>query len=144
MAYMSILYSLGSDKTVAFAILSGVIGFFAKGLYDLWATRRKERLDRVNQQLKLLYGPLFALNQAGRTGVGSLSHSDQTRWIVLQDRSAADVFHPIHEEMLLLVTKTRICSLKAVLDYPTRELGSYLQRSFARLKAEQAKLLGRW
>ena len=52
----------GEAKTIAFAILSGVVGFLAKGVYDLWAARRKDRLERVNQQLKLLYGPLYALN----------------------------------------------------------------------------------
>ena len=51
----------GGANTVAFAILSGVIGFLAKGVYDLWMARRKDKLERVNQQLKLLYGPLFSL-----------------------------------------------------------------------------------
>src|SRR5262245_313463 len=55
----------GEARTVAFAIASGVAGFLAKGTYDLVAARRKDRLERVNQQLKLLYGPLYALNQAG-------------------------------------------------------------------------------
>jgi hypothetical protein len=55
----------GESKTVAFAILSGVVGFLAKCVYDLWLARRKDRLERVNQQLKLLYGPLYSLNQSG-------------------------------------------------------------------------------
>jgi hypothetical protein len=56
----------GEASTVAFAILSGVVGFLAKGFYDLWAARRNDRLERVNQQLRELYGPLYALNQADR------------------------------------------------------------------------------
>ena len=55
----------GEAKTVAFAILSGVVAFLAKSGYDLWIARRKDRLERVNQQLKLLYGPLYALNESG-------------------------------------------------------------------------------
>ena len=54
----------GEAKTVAFAIVGGVVGFLAKVAYDLWSARRKERLDRVNKQLKLLYGPLYALNRS--------------------------------------------------------------------------------
>jgi len=55
----------GGPNTIAFAILSGVIGFLAKGIYDLWLARRNDKLSRVNQQLKLLYGPLYSLNQSG-------------------------------------------------------------------------------
>jgi len=177
-------------NTVAFAILSGVVGFLAKSLYDLWATRRKERLDRVNQQLKLLYGPLFALNRAGglawdafrtRTRPGGSffgadpppTEADLQAWRLWM----LTVFHPIHEEMLSIVTKNadllieselpepvqlfcaHVAAYKvvfeqwrqhdfrdhaSVLNYPTRELGTYLERSFVGLKAEQAKLLGRW
>ena len=41
----------GEAKTVAFTILSGVIGFLAKSFYDLWLARRKGKLERLNQQL---------------------------------------------------------------------------------------------
>lgn len=51
----------GEAKTVAFAVLSGVAAFVAKGVYELSLARRKDKLERVNQQLRLLYGPLFAL-----------------------------------------------------------------------------------
>jgi hypothetical protein len=54
----------GEAKTVAFAILSGIIGFLAKSFYDLRMIRRKDKLERVNNQLKELYGPLYALVQA--------------------------------------------------------------------------------
>jgi len=51
----------GEAKTVAFAILSGTAAFLAKGAYELSLARRKDKLERVNQQLRLLYGPLFSL-----------------------------------------------------------------------------------
>jgi hypothetical protein len=108
----------GEAKTVAFAILSGVVGFLAKGIYDLWAARRKDKLERVNQQLKFLYGPLYALNQAGnlawaafrsRTRPGGSffgtspppSNEELEAW----RRWMLTVFQPIHDEMLSLITK---------------------------------------
>jgi hypothetical protein len=108
----------GEAKTVAFAILSGVFGFLAKAVYDLWAARRKDRLERVNQQLRLLYGPLYALNQAGnhawvafrirvRPGVSFFRGSppptdeDLRAWRTWMNT----VFRPNHEEMLSIITK---------------------------------------
>jgi hypothetical protein len=108
----------GESKTIAFAILSGVAGFLAKGIYDLWAARRKEQLDRVNQQLKLLYGPLYSLNQTGnlawsafrgRTRPGASffradpppSEQEKEAWRTWM----LTVFRPIHVEMLSLITK---------------------------------------
>jgi hypothetical protein len=108
----------GEAKTVAFAILSGVVGFIAKAIYDLWAARRKDRLDRVNQQLRQLYGPLYAINQAGhhawvafRTTVrpgGSFfgrepppSKAELEAWRIWMQT----VFRPNHEEMLAIITK---------------------------------------
>lgn len=108
----------GETKTIAFAILSGIIGFLAKGIYDLWAARRKDRLDRVNQQLKLLYGPLYALNQAsnlawsafrsktrpGGSFFGELpppSNEELQAWRLWMET----VFQPLHDEMMLAITK---------------------------------------
>jgi hypothetical protein len=108
----------GEAKTVAFAILSGVIGFLAKSLYDLWLARRKDKLERLNQQLKLLYGPLYALNQANNLAWGAFrsrvrpggsffraepppSPQELAQWRYWM----LTVFRPIHEEMLSIVTK---------------------------------------
>jgi len=178
----------GEAKTVAFAILSGVVAFIAKGLYDLWLARRKERLDRVNQQLKLLYGPLYALNQSGhhawaafRTVVRPGGSFFQKNPPPTQEELEAwrlwmnTVFRQNHEEMLTIITKNadlliepdlppalqmfcaHVASYKAVfakwdkgdysqhtavMNYPTEELGQYLEDSFKKLKALQAQLLG--
>ena len=108
----------GEAKTVAFAILSGVTGFLAKGIYDLWAARRNDRLERVNQQLRLLYGPLYALNQASglvwtafrsRTRPGGPffgadpppTEKELEAWRLWM----RTVFQPIHEEMLSTITR---------------------------------------
>ena len=48
--------------TLIVSIFLAVLGYLAKYLNDLNITRMKERLERVNQQLRDLYGPLFALN----------------------------------------------------------------------------------
>ncbi|WP_322051534.1 hypothetical protein [Paraburkholderia bannensis] len=53
-----------SGNTATSAIVTGVAGFIAKGIYDLQVQRRKEKLERINQQLKLLYGPLYSLSAA--------------------------------------------------------------------------------
>jgi len=108
----------GEAKTVAFAILSGVIAFLAKSLYDLWLARRKDKLDRLNQQLRLLYGPLYAMNRASgiawkafrsrvRPG-GSFFRSEPPptpeeleKWRYWMSK----VFQPINEEMLSVLTK---------------------------------------
>jgi hypothetical protein len=108
----------GEAKTVAFAVLSGIVGFIAKGVYDLWSGRRKDKLERVNQQLKLLYGPLYALNQASslawaafrsRTRPGGSffganpppSEEELEAW----RRWMLTVFQPIHDEMLSIITR---------------------------------------
>lgn len=121
----------GEAKTVAFAILSGVVGFLAKGAYDLWAARRKDRLDRVNQQLKLLYGPLYSLNQASslawaafrmRTRPGGSFFGSEPppnkqeleawrRWMLT-------VFQPIHDEMLSIITKNADLLIEVSLPEP--------------------------
>ncbi len=179
----------GEAKTIAFAILSGVVGFLAKGVYDLWSARRKDQLDRVNQQLKLLYGPLYALNQTGnlawsafraRTRPGGSffraepppNEQEKEAWRTWM----LTVFRPIHDEMLTLITKNsdlliesdlpaplqlfcaHVAAYKvvferwanndfaehlSVMDYPTKELDSYLSTCFQRLKAEQSRLLGK-
>ncbi len=178
----------GEARTVAFAVVSGVAGFLAKGLYDLVVARRKDRLDRLNQQLKLLYGPLYALNQSGslawkafrqrvrpggsffRDGDPPTAHELEAWRTWMQT-----VFRPLHDVMLSALTKNadllieaefplslqRFCAHVAaykvvferwskgdfsenvsVIDYPTAELAQYLETSFRRLKAAQARLLG--
>ncbi|HEV3073957.1 MAG TPA: hypothetical protein VHB47_06010 [Thermoanaerobaculia bacterium] len=54
-----------------FAALLGVLG---KYLYDLRIARRKDRLDRINAQLKFLYGPLYATDLAGREAWLAFQH----------------------------------------------------------------------
>lgn len=53
--------------TVSATILVTFVGFIVKYLNDLAIARRRDRLDRVNSQLRLLYGPLFALTSATDT-----------------------------------------------------------------------------
>lgn len=50
--------------TLCATVLLALAGFLVKYINDLAIARRRDRLDRINAQLKLLYGPLFALTQA--------------------------------------------------------------------------------
>jgi hypothetical protein len=110
----------GESKTVAFAIVAGVIGFFGKSIYDLWMARRKDKLERVNQQLKLLYGPLFSLVhvstatwQAFVDQVCQTSHLQTDEGIGPQTPEAAEVwrhwivnvFMPLNSQMAQLITE---------------------------------------
>src|SRR5678809_1497931 len=51
---------------LAGAVLLAVIGAAVKFYYDAWSSRRANRLQRVNRQLELLYGPMLALTHASR------------------------------------------------------------------------------
>ena len=50
--------------TLTVTITLALLGFFAKYLNDLRLTQRKERLEHVENQLRDLYGPLFAISKA--------------------------------------------------------------------------------
>jgi hypothetical protein len=121
----------GEAKTVAFAILSGVIGFLAKSIYDLWTARRKDKLERVNQQLKTLYGPLYALNQASNFawqafrsktrpqgaffgGASPPTASDLEAWQIWM----TTVFQPLHNQMFLAITQNADLLIESDLPKP--------------------------
>jgi len=121
----------GEAKTVAFAILSGVLGFLAKSAYDLWSARRKDRLERVNQQLKLLYGPLYTLNQADNIAWtafrsqtrphGSFFGTDPSPTVAELEawrRWMLTVFKPIHDEMFSIITKNSDLLIESDLPRP--------------------------
>ena len=50
--------------TLTSAVVLACLGYIVKYANDLAIARRRDRLDRVNLQLRLLYGPLYALSQA--------------------------------------------------------------------------------
>jgi hypothetical protein len=47
--------------TIAVSVLLAAAGYIATYVYNLKLAQRKDRLDRVNQQLSDFYGPLLAL-----------------------------------------------------------------------------------
>ena len=121
----------GEAKTIAFAVLSGIVGFIAKGVYDLWSARRRDKLERVNQQLKLLYGPLYALNQSSnlawvafrsRTRPGGSffrktpppNEEELEAW----RRWMLTVFQPVHDEMLSIISKNADLLIESDLPRP--------------------------
>lgn len=57
------------SKTIATLVVTvtlAFIGYIVKYLHDVAVARRKDRLERVNLQLRNLYGPLYALDRATR------------------------------------------------------------------------------
>jgi hypothetical protein len=54
----------GETIAIGVTILLALVGYALKYLNDLRLAQRKDRLDRINLQLRELYGPLVALNAA--------------------------------------------------------------------------------
>jgi hypothetical protein len=52
--------------TLSGTIFTAILAVIGKYFYDLNLARRKDRLDRINNQLRLLYGPLYASDLAAR------------------------------------------------------------------------------
>ena len=169
-------------------IVVALLGFAVKYLNDIKIAQRKDRLDRINQQLKLLYGPLYATDQAGNTAWQAFRTKNRPNrgyWDPeappTEDEKAVwrlwmqEVFMPLNlrlektivengdlliekqmpESLLLLLA--HVSAYKAVLkrwdngdytehislvNYPRQEVRTYVEKSFADLKNEQARLLG--
>lgn len=178
----------GTEVAIAFAIISGVVGFLANALHERHVARRNAQLERVNRQLSELYGPLFALHRSnqlawdafrrdvrpGKAFFGSdppPTEEELTAW----RHWMKEVFQPANAEMLNAVVHhadllielefppslqefcAHVSSYQAVLarwesgdfadhvaacNYPTEELGRYLETSYRALKRRQADLLG--
>ena len=108
----------GEAKTISFAIFAGVLGFLAKSFYDLYVTRRKDKLDRVNQQLRLLYGPLYALNTTAHQAWSAFRFRVRPGRVFFEPQSPpteaeltawrlwmVTVFRPLHDEMVSVICK---------------------------------------
>jgi hypothetical protein len=53
-----------TTATLVVTVILAVVGFLVKYVNDLAIARRKDRLERINLQLKNLYGPLYATTHA--------------------------------------------------------------------------------
>ena len=58
-------------NSLTVSVLLALLGIAGKYWNDLRIARRKDRLERVNQQLRELYGPLSALVEAGSMAWGA-------------------------------------------------------------------------
>jgi hypothetical protein len=56
-----------TSLTIAVSVLLALAGYIATYVYNLKLAQRKDRLDRVNQQLSDFYGPLLALVTSTQT-----------------------------------------------------------------------------
>lgn len=52
---------INTTITLLVSLFLALLGYFATYFNNLRLAQRKERLDRINQQLQKLYGPLFSL-----------------------------------------------------------------------------------
>jgi hypothetical protein len=66
--------------TTTLTVLLALLGYIATYLNNLQLSRRKDRLERVNQQLSELYGPMF-----------SLTHASSIAWKWFKEAHSADV-----------------------------------------------------
>jgi hypothetical protein len=57
----------GLVVTTVTTVTLAFLGYIITYLKNIGLSRRSERLDRVNRQLRELYGPLFALTHASKT-----------------------------------------------------------------------------
>jgi|SRR5215510_7008978 len=66
--------------TTTITVLLAFLGYIATYLNNLQLSRRKDRLERVNQQLSELYGPMF-----------SLTHASSIAWKWFKEAHSANV-----------------------------------------------------
>ena len=188
--------------TISVTLLVAFSGYLAKYLNDLRIAQRKDRLERVNQQLRDLYGPLFSLIKAATItwegfrekycsrddfqvdghvvggGEGSwrgiMPQSEETKRI--WRHWMQNVFMPLNSEMAqliidhsdlleeedmpecLLLLSAHVHGYKGILaawekedysehmsltSFPIMEILPYVESSYRKLKARQARLLGK-
>lgn len=181
---------MGDKTIITLTVTVGLafLGFIIKYLNDVAIARRRDRLDRINQQLKYLYGPLYATRhvshiawEAFRSRYRPGKRFFRSEPPPSKDELAAwrlwmtEVFMPLNlrlektivENGDLIIEKEmpecflRLCAhvaaYKPVIrkwqsgDYsehmsmsafPTKDLNKYIDSSYARLKNDQAALLG--
>jgi hypothetical protein len=105
--------------TIAVSVLLALGGYLATYTYNLKLAQRKDRLDRVNQQLSELYGPLLALASASgacwiafrqRYRPSALSFWDSDPTPTTHEAAAwriwmTEVFMPLNERIADVITQ---------------------------------------
>lgn len=96
-----------------FTIVGAIVGFAAKYVNDRATERRKDKLERINTQLRQLYGPLYASDRAHaiawsvfrqRYRPGGVAYFPAQTVVSEEDKQAwrlwiSEVFLPIRERM---------------------------------------------
>jgi hypothetical protein len=103
--------------TLTGAITAAFIGLIGKFLYDLRLARRKDRLERINAQLRNLFGPLYATDLVARELWLTFRKTYRTSGSYFSDTSPpteeekktwrlwmTTVFMPLNERMETVVT----------------------------------------
>lgn len=179
-------------KTIEFipmivTVLLALVGYLLTYTNNVRLAQRKDRLDRVERQLRDLYGPLLSRAEAAdrvwrafrnkyRPTGGYWNETTTDAEAVAWRMWMSTVFQPLNEEMAALVTShgdlveevttpecllelyAHVVAYRPVLDawskgdfsshtslfnFPVDSLLQYARQHSQRLKAEQARLLGR-
>ena len=56
----------GIEAVTLVGVLVAAFGYFVKYATDLRLAQRNDRLERINRQLSLFYGPLLALTESSK------------------------------------------------------------------------------
>jgi hypothetical protein len=118
--------------TIGLPIAAGVVGYFIV-FYNNWRLeRRKAELKFVSDQLQYLYGPLFALSEAGRRAAQSLLKRHGLQKYYFEPDRTTYSSEDINEYRLWM---------SALIPFPN-EFYDHVREMFDELKARQARLIG--
>ena len=79
----------GTEAVALVGVVAAVLGYFVTYGTNLRLAQRKDRLERINQQLSEFYGPLLALTQSsGQSWQAFRKRYRPWKWLVLEERSA--------------------------------------------------------
>lgn len=105
--------------TISTTIFLAILGYLAKYINDLRIMKRKDKLERINRQLKELYGPLLSLTSSSNASWIEFRKKYRNKTISYFDQSdppsekekeiwrtwISTVFQPINENIYNLILK---------------------------------------
>ncbi|MCM8570869.1 hypothetical protein NE848_15845 [Gramella jeungdoensis] len=127
--------------TTVVTVTLAFIGYIAKYFNDLRITKRKDKLERVNRQLKELYGPLLSLTSSSDASWKQFrntyrnytpsyfnpnnppSEKEKEIWRTW----ISTVFHPINQEIYTMVLKNGDLFIENEFPEPLRDLCAHYE-----------------
>ena len=81
----------GGFQGIAVSLFFAVVGYITTALHTLRAQQHRARVDRVNEQLKALYGPLLACVTASKS-----SYKAMLRQVAACPKNPAQIYEKIY------------------------------------------------